>query len=151
MKVSDIMTKRVLTAKKDDPIKEVAKLIYENRISGIPIVDNENRLVGIVSEKDILKSMYPSYDEFFEDPLPNMDFERMEERYKDAGNHQVKEIMTSNVLTLPPDTPILKAASTMILKRVRRIPIIESGKLVGIISQGDIHQAIFQKELGKSK
>lgn len=145
MKISEIMKKKVLTVAPNDPIRKVAALICENHISGIPVVDNEERLVGIVSEKDVLKAMYPTYEEFFDDPLTNMNFERMEDRYKDVGSHPVKEIMTPNVVTLPPDTPILKAASTMILRRIRRIPVVHDGKLVGIVSQGDIHQAMFKR------
>lgn len=145
MKISEIMKKDVFTVTPDDLIKKVALLIYRHHISGIPVVDNEECLAGIISEKDVLKAMYPTYEEFFEDPLTNMDFERMEDRYKDVGSHPVKEIMTTKVITLPPDTPIVKAASTMILRRIRRIPVVHDGKLVGIVSQGDIHQTMFKR------
>jgi CBS domain-containing protein len=144
------MSRELITVSPSDPILRVAALICQKRISGIPVLDEDGQLTGIVSEKDVLKAMYPSYDEFFEDPLTNMDFERMEERFEDVKKRPVKNIMTPHVITLSPDTPILKAASTMILRRIRRIPVVAGGKLVGIVSQGDIHQALFKRVAGSS-
>lgn len=147
MKVNEVMTKTVHTAKPDDSIKKIAALLYGYRISGVPIVNNEGELVGIVSEKDILKAIYPTYAEFHEDLSRGMDFEEMESRYRDVTDLKAQDLMTKNVIAVTPDTPVLKVASLMVLKRIRRVPVVENKQLVGIVSQGDIHQAIFKKEL----
>lgn len=147
MKIEDIMVKDIKSVRQDDIIKDVVILICTNQISGIPVLDDEGRIEGIISEKDILKAMYPSYIEFYNDPARARDFEETEERYKELLAHQVKDVMTREVWTITPDMPILKAASLMIIKKVRRLPVVDQGKIVGIVSQGDIHQAIFRNKL----
>jgi CBS domain-containing protein len=147
VKVEEIMNRKVLTVRSDESVAKVAALICLNNISGVPVVNEENRLVGIVSEKDILRAMYPSYTEFHDDPVRSRDFEDMETRYPNVVHLKVEEVMTSKVITASPHDPVLKAASAMILRKVRRLPVVEEGELVGIISQGDIHQAIFKAYL----
>jgi CBS domain-containing protein len=147
MKISEIMIRNVYTVKPTDTVKKAALILYAHRITGVPVVNDENEVIGIISEKDILKAMYPEASEFHQQPLSNMDFEEMEDRYKDVARMKVEDLMVKNVITLPPDTPILKAASIMIINNIRRIPVVEDKKLVGIISQGHIHQAIFKREL----
>ncbi|MFQ5561852.1 MAG: CBS domain-containing protein, partial [Nitrospinota bacterium] len=78
--------------------------------------------------------------------MNNINFESMEDRYEDIFNKPVSEVMSTTLTTAGPDTPILKVASLMILKKIRRVPIVEGDKVVGIVTQGDIHQAIFKKE-----
>jgi CBS domain-containing protein len=90
--------------------------------------------------------MYPTYEEFWEYPGEHMDFEKMEDRYEDLSKRTVADVMSSPVVTVAPDTPILKVASLLIRKRIRRVPVVDGDKVVGIVSQGDIHQAIFVKE-----
>lgn len=148
MKVKDIMKTDVYSVRPDDVAMKVAALVCGKKVSGICVVDDSGKLVGIVSEKDVLKAMYPSYEEFYEYPIAHMDFEKMEERAVDMSKKPVQEIMTATVITVAPDTPILKAASILIRERIRRVPVVDQDKLVGIVSQGDIHQAIFSKECG---
>lgn len=145
MKAIDIMTEIIFSLSPEDPLRKAAELICKYRIAGLPVVGENQEILGIISEKDILKTIYPSYDEFNKETLLSMDFENMEERYRDSSNLLVKEVMTKNVITASQETPILKLASLMILKKIRRIPIIEDKKLVGIVSQGDVHRAIFKQ------
>jgi CBS domain-containing protein len=147
MKINEIMIPSVKTVRADQAIRNVAIIICTNHISGIPVVDDEGKVVGVISEKDIIKAMYPDYTEFHNDPLRSRDFEETEERYENLLVRKVEDLMSRNVLSITSDAPILKAASLMILKKIRRLPVIDQGKLVGIVSQGDIHQAIFKKLL----
>lgn len=146
MKVRDIMKTDVYSVKPDDSLTKVASIICGKKVSGVSVVDESGKLVGIISEKDLLKAIYPTYEEFWEYPVHQMDFEEMEDRVEDMSRRKVEEIMTTPVITVPSDTPILKVASLMIRRRIRRVPVVDGDKLVGIVSQGDIHQAIFQKE-----
>lgn len=147
MQVSDIMSRTVHTVGPDALLRQVVTLICLHHISGLPVVDEESRVVGIISERDILKALYPGYDELINDPARSRDFEDMESRYSTTLWQKVKEVMVRNVVTVTPETPILKAASIMLLKRIRRLPVVESGRLVGIVSLGDVHQAIFIQHL----
>ena len=149
MRVKEIMTTAVKVAKPDDAIRDVATVMCFNKISGMPVVDESGRLVGIISEKDILHGMFPTLQDMMENPVPP-DFEAMERDYKDVVNLRVVDVMTTKVLTVEQDMPVLKAASIMFRQRIRRIPVAEGGKLIGIISVGDVHKAIFQKNLTPS-
>jgi len=147
MKVEQIMKTSVKTITADEPVENVARMMVLSRIAGVPVVE-DGVVIGMVSEKDILRSMYPSYQDFVDSPVGNMNFEEMEERYKEVRCIKVSEIMSKKMITARPDTPILKASSLMILNKVRRLPVVEAdGKLVGIVSQGDIHMAVFEKHV----
>jgi CBS domain-containing protein len=113
-----------------------------DHISGAPVVDGDNNLVGIISEKDILQHMFPKLDEVMSDA--HLDFENMEHNYKDTMSVKIGDIMTKGVASIDLDMPCLKAASTMWLRKFRRIPVTHNGKLVGIVSIGDVHRSIFK-------
>ncbi len=149
MLVKDVMNTNVKVAKLDTPIREIAVTMCFNKISGVPIVNDDNEIIGIVSEKDVLNSMYPKVDEYMQ--IGSYDFEQLENEYTDILNLQVKDIMKPGLFTVTPEDPILKAVSIMCLKKIRRIPVAEGKKLVGIISVGDVHKAIFQKHLDDNK
>jgi len=142
MLVQDIMSTDVRTVTADQPVKDIALMMIMEHISGAPVVDSENNLIGIISEKDILQHMFPKLDEVMSDTY--YDFENMETNYKDTMNVKISEIMTDGVDSIDLDMPCLKAASNMWLRNYRRIPVTKKGKLVGIISIGDVHRAIFK-------
>ena len=118
-----------------------------NKISGVPVVDDNNKLIGVLSEKDILKNMFPDVAQIMLEG-GNPDFESMETDYKHIMDKKVGDFMTQAVASVTPDMPLLKAASLMCLKQIRRIPVTdENDQLIGIISIGDVHKAIFQENL----
>ncbi len=147
MLVKEIMTTAVKSVTPDTLVKDVAMVMCLQKISGLPVVDEENRVVGVISEKDILQRMFPDVHEVM--TLGSKpDFEEMEQNYHEALNLKVSELMSGNVATVEPDMPCLKAASMMWLRKIRRIPVTEpDGTLVGIVSIGDVHKAIFQRQL----
>lgn len=142
MIVEDIMSTNVKTVTVDQPVKDIAIMMVMDHISGAPVVDDENNLVGIISEKDILQHMFPKLEEVMSDT--HFDFENMESNYKDTMNYKIGDIMTKDVASIDLGMPCLKAASTMWLRKFRRIPVTSQGKLVGIVSIGDVHRAIFK-------
>ena len=149
MFVKDVMTTAVRTVRETDLVRVVAAAICTNKISGMPVVDENNALIGIISEKDILNALLPSYSDFLEDPIRARDFEAMEKSYGEVMTKSVSDLMSSRVFSVSPDDPVLQAASQMALQRFRRIPVVEErDKLVGIVSLGDIHKAIFKRALG---
>lgn len=148
MLVKEIMNTNVRTARLDSSISDVAIIMCFNKISGLPVVDEKNKIVGIISEKDILNGMYPNVSEFME--TGRVDFEALEKDYQDLINLKVEDLMTPRVLTVTPDDPVLRAVSVMCVNRIRRIPVALDGDLQGIISMGDVHKAIFQKQFSRS-
>ncbi len=147
MKVSETMTVGVKTATPDTPVKELANIMCLNNISGLPVVDEQNKIVGVVSEKDLLKRMFPDMSDLAEGGKP--DFEDMEKNYSNTLDLKASDIMTTNVAYVSSDMPIMKAATMMCARNIRRIPVVDKddGKLVGIISIGDVHKAIYQEAL----
>jgi len=143
MLVKDIMNTNVRTARPDSSINDVAIIMCFNKISGLPVIGNDNVVVGIISEKDILKAIYPNVSEIME--TGRVDFEALENEYRDLINMKVEDLMTPKVLTVTPEDPVLRAVSVMCVNKIRRIPVAIDGELQGIISMGDVHKAIFQK------
>ncbi|HQU16235.1 MAG: hypothetical protein B7Z66_09875 [Chromatiales bacterium 21-64-14] len=146
MLVRDIMTRDIKTARPDTLIREVALVMCFHRISGMPVVAEDGSLVGVISEKDVLHAMFPQLEDYMHNPA-TLDFETMERGYKDVVSLRVEELMSTRVYTVDPEMPVLKAASAMFRHRIRRIPVAEDQRLVGIISVGDVHKAIFQENL----
>lgn len=149
MLVRDVMVTNVRTVRKDDLIRSVAATICTNKISGLPVVDEGNRLLGMISEKDVLNALLPSYSDFLDDPVRARDFLDMENSYREVLSRSVGSLMTKRVYSVSPDEPVMQAASKMALHRFRRLPVVDDiDLLVGVVSLGDIHKAIFKRELG---
>ena len=146
MLVKDIMTKGARTVHEDTPIKEVASLMCLYRFSGLPVVEGEDKLIGFIAEKDVLAQLFPSVEDAMEG-MTTIDLKEKVREYGDILNRKVGDLMTRGVRTVSPDMPILKAAIIMANNRFRRIPVAEGDRLVGMLSLGDIHKAIFHKSL----
>jgi CBS domain-containing protein len=119
----DIMVKNILTLHEDSSAKDAIKLILEKRISGIPIVNDNMNLVGIITEKDLLQLSF----------------------YDTADEVTVADIMTREVATMDKDTNLLEITEFFLNKNYKRLPITSSDKLVGIISRKDILKYILNK------
>jgi len=115
-KASDIMTSDVITTKKTILLTEVMEVLLEKHISGIPVVDDQGRLEGIVTEIDLVNSMLSG----------------------NAGETTVGEIMSTKITCFPPSATCAEMASCFTTKRIRRVPIVDKDKVVGIVSRRDI-------------
>ena len=145
MLVKDIMTTNLRTVTSDKKLGEVVSLMCIYRYSGIPVVD-DGKLVGTVSESDVLGKMFPK----LEDLMGNMaavNYDEQMTQYSDVVHVKVKDVMTPAVVTIKPDMHILQAASMMCGRKFRRIPVAIGDELVGMVSMGDVHKAIYQSTL----
>ncbi|MCH7616072.1 MAG: CBS domain-containing protein [Nitrospinae bacterium] len=143
MIVGDVMSTGVVTAKATDTVRSVVGKMLSRHCGTIPVVDNEGKLLGLVAVRDVMIPLYPNYGDYIHDNVHSRDFEEMEEGYPEVMKKPVGDIMTKNPLTVAPHDPILQAASYMGLKHFRRIPVEENGKLVGMISLGDVNRGLF--------
>lgn len=123
--VSDYMTTKLITFKPEDSIQEVIEKLIKNRISGGPVINDHNELIGIISEGDCIKHI--SESKYYNMPM--------------GSSHTVEKNMISEVETIDKDMNIFDAANKFISSRRRRFPIVENGKLIGQISQKDILKA----------
>lgn len=142
MLVKKIMTTSPHTVTSETGLLEVVSLMCLYRYSGLPVM-NGDALVGFIAEKDVLHRMFPTLDDMMNEGLGSVDLDEMMSRYKDVVNLNVKDLMAENVITTSPNEHILRAATTMVRYNFRRIPVAEDGKLVGMLSLGDIHKAIY--------
>jgi CBS domain-containing protein len=126
----------------------VVALICLHRISGVPVVDGRGNLVGLVSERDLVVAMYPDRPELRRGRHRSA---RLPSRsLRDIGEVPAQEIMVRDLVTGAPEADPLHLASLMALHKIRRIPIVEGRKLVGIVSLGDVYRAIFEMRRGRT-
>jgi len=144
--VQDVMTRDVLSITKFEPIMKVADILTEKNISGLPVVDKDNRVIGIITQADILSMIGVSREHTFKDLLKHMLGESLPERR--IGDH-VGDIMTSPALTVKPTENIAEAVRIMTEKRIRRLTVAdEKNVLIGILTRADILKAVIKKIRG---
>jgi CBS domain-containing protein len=148
MKVRELMNENVIVIKKGASYHEVARILVENKISGAPVVDEAEKIIGVVSEKDLFRAVYPSYNEFYESPESHLDFEELEEEAGGAGDKKVEEFMSARLITADPETPVLKIGALMVASGIHRVPVVKDGKVVGMVSRRDIYRAILKERFG---
>jgi CBS-domain-containing membrane protein len=134
--VRDIMTKDVVKVKWDTNLQEAARRLSGLRISGMPVVDDANRVIGVISEADILSLAGVKRGHTFKDILRHVLGEPLPGRKK--GN-TVGDVMSSPAITTGPDTDIREVAAILDDRRIKRLPVVDTeGKLAGIVSREDI-------------
>lgn len=149
MIIKDIMRTNVITVNPDTEIKEIARTLYENNISGVPVIDSNEKLVGIVSEGDLLhKETNPRAPQAFGFLGALIFYRKSVKQYESDFKKLIaltaSEIMTKKVITIPKDAPIEDAASAMINNNIKRLPVVEDGKLIGIVSRMDIIKTLIE-------
>lgn len=149
MLVSDIMTRNPRTVSPDAKLKVVASIMCLYRIPALPVVDDAGKLMGNISEMDLLKNLLPTMDDIMSGDAA-VEIERMATNYSASMERRVGDMMIKNPVSVSPDQHVLKATAKMTSHRFRRIPVTDSdGTLVGVMSLGDVHKAIFQSHVAK--
>jgi CBS domain-containing protein len=137
------MTSPVITVKPRDSVRDVAALFVQHRISAAPVVDEAGKLVGIISEGDLLHRVEIGTEQRHSRWLrlfaANVDLaaEYLKSHARTAG-----DVMTREVITAEPDTPLHQIATTMEKKAIKRVPVLANGQLVGIVSRANLVQAL---------
>lgn len=147
MQVADIMMRNVISVGPDASVREVASLMLERRISGVPVVDGERRVLGIVSEGDLIRR-----PEIETDRVPAgwlrlflSDEERARDFVKSHGR-KAREVMTQPAICVAPDTPLAEVVRLMERHRVKRLPVLEHGMLAGIVTRTDLLRALVERQ-----
>jgi CBS domain-containing protein len=131
MKAKDIMTTAVHTVRADDPLLDALVLICRHRIGGVPVLhEKTSRLVGLICERDILNFLWAR--------LKEPGARKAQQRAADLFDLKARDVMVTDVVTAQPDADALGLASMMAARKIRRIPIVEGQRLVGVVSQGDL-------------
>jgi CBS domain-containing protein len=146
MRVEEVMTRDVITVRPETTIQEAAALMVTHRVSGLPVVDDTGRVVGIVSEGDLIlrqkgRRPHPWWRVFLDDG------EKLAREYQKRAGSIVGDVMTRSVLCVSPRLPIESVAVVLDERRIRRVPVVDLGRLVGIVSRGDLIKALAREPL----
>ena len=142
LNASDIMTTEVITVKKETPLKELAGILYKNRINGVPVVDDEGLLIGIICESDLVrkdkKLHIPTVVALFDAVFYLESSKNIEKEIKQINATTVEELFTRKVVTVDEKTPIDEIATIMTQKKIYTIPVMDGNRMVGVIGKGDV-------------
>ena len=147
LKIRDVMTSDVVSVRPTTPIKEVARLLVDRRISGMPVVEGDGRLVGVVSEGDVIVKEQGA-DAVERRPLARIFGDSPETRAELAKMIALTagDAMTSPPITISADAAVAEAAATMTGRRVNRLPVLDGDRLVGVVSRADIVRAFVRSD-----
>jgi CBS domain-containing membrane protein len=141
--VKDVMTKNVISVKRDADLHEASRLLSEHRISGMPVIDDNNRVIGVVSEADILVLAGMNKKHTFKDILRTILGEPVPAR---TGGNRVENVMSFPPITSKADDEVMEVAKILDERRIKRLPVVDNeGKLLGIVSRADIVRDIGRK------
>jgi CBS domain-containing protein len=144
----ELMTKEVHSVHADTSLQEIAQLLAQHHISGVPVVDERDRVIGIVSEADLIDEHqrelhipHVALYGFF--PVPE---DLLKVAYDSGMKLKARDMMTRKVVTASEDTGFHELADTMVMRHINRVPIVRDEKLVGIVSRGDLVRALAGKK-----
>jgi CBS domain-containing protein len=145
--VADVMTPNPITATTSTPLTEVIQTLAKQRFSGLPVVDESNKLIGVVSETDLMWRESgvtpPPYIMLLDSVIYLENPGRYEREVHKALGETVKDVMSLNPVTIAPDQPLREAARLMHESEIQQLPVVnEDGQVVGIITRGDIVRAM---------
>ncbi len=143
MKISDVMTRRVISIAPEAGIRDAMELMLKNRISGLPVIDSSGTLVGVLSETDFLRraetgterKSSPWYDAFFGSG-------ESARAYIRAHGLKVEDLMSRTPITVTDNSPLEKAVDLMEQHRIKRLPVVRGGKVVGIVTRANLLRAL---------
>jgi len=135
------MTRDVITVRPETPVQQAARLLVFHGISALPVVNEGGHVVGVVSEGDLILRQEPRersswWHTFFDDP------DALAQQYRKATGMTVAEIMSRPAISVPSSLPIESVAVLLHRRRIRRLPVVDDGRLVGIVSRGDLVKAV---------
>lgn len=145
--ILDVMTSNPITVKRETDLKDAIALLANNKISGLPVVDDENHLIGILSESDLMWQESgvepPPYIMILDSIIYLQNPSRYEKQIHKALGQTVGDVMSEKPMTITSDKTIKQAAHILHHKDVRRLPVVDDqGKVIGILTQGDIIRAM---------
>ena len=144
MLARDLMTSPVITIREDATVSDAAKLMLEKDVSALPVLNNSNKLVGILTHSDF--GLSPKFRPLVENVYSLLGTtttpEHLEETAHQVGNKRVQDVMRRNIITVQQDASIENLARLMMRSQIHRLPVVDDGKLVGIVTRHDFLKLI---------
>ncbi|MBM3705418.1 MAG: CBS domain-containing protein [Actinobacteria bacterium] len=146
--VKDVMTERVISVKRKTTVGELCEILLKNNITGVPVVDEDNRLEGMVTDADIItENIEPIFPIYFDPLIASFaymdDFKKYTMDVKEYLSTKVEDIMTRRVKSVKPETLLSDAIKIMVKDRLNRIPVVDSeNRVTGIIARADVLRSL---------
>ena len=148
-KAKDIMTTDIISVKDGTPVEELARILWENKISGVPVLDDNDRLIGVATENDLIdqaKNIHiPSMITILDSVIFLESAKKTEDEIKKMTGSKVRDICAGELITVEDDTSLAEIATIMAEKKVHTLPVLRDGELVGIVGKSDIIRTLAQK------
>jgi CBS domain-containing protein len=141
------MTRSVITVNVDSEIKEVAAQVVDSRVSGFPVVTEDNRVVGIITEGDLIRRLrevqMPIFMDILGGMIPLKSLSSVEQQLHEITATKVKDLMTTPAITVKEDTELEEIADMMVKRNIKRVPVVDDDeRLLGIVSRNDLVRAM---------
>lgn len=141
-KVAEIMTRDVMTVTPETSLRELAQILSENNINGVPVLDDEGDVIGVVCESDLVEQNKPLHIPtvfvILDSIIPLENPWRLQKEFKRLAATTVRDIYSTPAVRVDPDTDVQEVARIMSEKKIHTIPVLERGKLVGVVGKGDV-------------
>ena len=146
---NDIMTQEVISISPESEIAQAAKLLLTNRINGVPVINDTGKLVGILCQSDLIIQQknipIPSLFTLLDGFIPLTSSKKLDKEVEKIAATRVADAMTADPVTLNPDTGIEEVAALMVEKSYHTLPVVEAGKLVGIVGKEDVLRTLINE------
>jgi CBS domain-containing protein len=145
MKVGDIMNVNTARIHVGATLREAAALLASSQASDLMVVDEHSRFLGVLSEGDLIRGALPKFEELLlQGASISAGLELFIEKGKAMAGQGIAEMLIKSPVTVEPGTPVIRAATLMVTKQIRRLPVVEEGNLVGSVSRADICKALMR-------
>jgi CBS domain-containing protein len=145
-KVADVMTRDVITVTPETPLRELAKILSEKHINGVPVVDDQGNVLGVVSETDLVNQNKPLHIPtvfvILDSVIPLENPWRLQKEFKRLTATKVEDIYSKPAVTVSPETEISEVAQIMSTRKLYTLPVLDGGKLVGVVGKEDIIRSL---------
>lgn len=142
--VKEIMTEEPFFVTPDTTLKEVANLLFKHRISGLPVVDSDENVVGFITNRDLIRAAMPDYKSLISNLALTYEAAPFENLLRQEDRITVKELMNTDVYSVEEDVSVVEVAAIMLFKDIRRVPVVRDNKLIGLVVISDIVSKIIR-------
>ncbi len=150
MKIKEIMLRNTTSIMPDCLLEDLIRIMAVQRLNGMPVVDEEQKVIGFISHHDIIQALLPNYLGIISSNSPLTEFIQLSKKLKEYASHKVEEFMKRDIITIGEDDNDVMAADLLIRHRVHHLPVLRDGYLVGIVTMRDLLKAMIETENNES-